>query len=118
RADDAVAHPRHRPGRHHAELMQKERLRYLDAMMVSREQRLATVTASIPRVLWYVVFIDAFLLIAFLWKLRMELTSQILLGGIAAFFLGIMLFLTYAMDHPLQGAVSVPRTRPNRSMTW
>ena len=36
------------------ELMQNELLRYLDAMMVSREQRLAFVTASIPRVLWYV----------------------------------------------------------------
>jgi hypothetical protein len=29
-------------------------------------------------------------------------------GGITAFFLGIMIFLIYAMDHPLQGAVSVP----------
>jgi hypothetical protein len=47
-------------------------------------------------------------MIAFLWMLRMELTSQILLGGITALFLGIMIFLTYAMDHPLQGAVSVP----------
>src|SRR6516162_1892168 len=37
------------------ELQQNELLRYLDQMMVSREQRLATVTASIPRVLWYVV---------------------------------------------------------------
>ena len=47
------------------ELMQNELLRYLDAMMVSREQRLAAVTASIPRVLWYVVIIGAFLMIAF-----------------------------------------------------
>src|SRR6516162_6220787 len=37
------------------ELQHTELLRYLDQMMVSREQRLATVTASIPRVLWYVV---------------------------------------------------------------
>ena len=34
--------------------------------------------------------------------------SQIVLGGITAFFLGIMIFLIYAMDRPLQGAVSVP----------
>ena len=37
----------------------------------------------------------------------MELTSQILLGGITAFFPGITIFLIYAMDRPLQGAVSV-----------
>jgi len=90
------------------ELLQNELLRYLDQMMVSREQRLATVTASIPRVLWYVVFVGAFLMIAFLWMLHMELVSQIVLGGITAFFLGIMIFLIYAMDRPLQGAVSVP----------
>jgi len=77
-------------------------------MMVSREQRLAAVTASIPRVLWYVVIIGAFVMIAFLWMLHMELVSQIILGGITAFFLGIMIFLIYAMDRPLQGAVSVP----------
>ena len=89
------------------ELLHSELLRYLDAMMVSREQRLAAVAAAIPRVLWYVVFIGAFLMIAFLWMLHMELVSQIILGGITAFFLGTMIFLIYAMDRPLQGAVSV-----------
>src|SRR5215469_10480167 len=90
------------------ELLQSELLRYLDEMMVSREQRLAAVTASIPRVLWYVVVIGAFLTIAFLWMLYIELAPQIILGGITAFFLGTVIFLIYAMDHPLQGAVSVP----------
>jgi hypothetical protein len=89
------------------ELLQSELLHYLDEMMVSREQRLAAVTAAIPRVLWYVVVIGAFLMIAFLWMLYIELVPQIILGGITAFFLGIMIFLIYAMDHPLQGAVSV-----------
>jgi hypothetical protein len=56
--------------------------------------------------LWYVVFICAFLMIAFLWMLHMELTSQILLGGITAFFLGIMIFLN-CDDRPLKGAVTV-----------
>ena len=90
------------------EMLHNELLRYLDSMMVSREQRLATVTAAIPPVLWYVVVIGAFLTIAFLWMLHMELMPQIMLGGVTAFFLGIMIFLIYAMDHPLRGAVSVP----------
>jgi hypothetical protein len=90
------------------EQLQNELLRYLDAMMIAREQRLAAVTASIPPVLWYVVFIGAFLMIAFMWMLHMELVSQIVLGGITSFFLGIMIFLIYAMDRPLQGAVSLP----------
>ena len=57
-------------------------------------------------------------MIAFLWMLHTELTFQILLGGITAFFLGIMSSLIYAVDRPLKGAVSVPRTHSNRSMTW
>ena len=83
-------------------------MRYLDTMMVLREQRLASVAASILRVLWYVVFIGVFLMIAFLWVLHVELVSQIVLGGITPFFPGITIFLIYAMDRPLQGAVSVP----------
>jgi hypothetical protein len=74
-------------------------------MMVSREQ-LAPVTASILRVSWYVVFIGVFLMIVFLWMLHMELLSQIILGGITTFFLGIIIFLI-AMNRPLKGAVSV-----------
>ena len=88
------------------ELLQNDLLRYLDAMMVSREQPLASVAASIPSVLWYIISIGAFLMIAFLWILHMELVSQIILGGITAFFLGIMIFLI-SMNRPLKGAVSV-----------
>jgi Protein of unknown function (DUF4239) len=110
------------PASKRQELLQDEILRYLDAMRVAREQRLTAVTASIPHVLWYVVFIGAFLMIAFLWMLYMELVPQIILGGITAFFLGIMIFLIYAMDRPLQGAVSVPpdafRSVYNLVMKW
>jgi hypothetical protein len=54
-----------------------------------------------------VVAIGALLNIAFLWMLHMDLVPQILLGGITGFFLGIVIFRIYAMDHPLQGAVRV-----------
>jgi hypothetical protein len=33
----------------------------------------------------------------------MELVAQLILGGITAFFLGIMIFLINAMDHPAGG---------------
>lgn len=89
------------------EALHGEVLRYLDAMNASREERLNSVTAAIPDVLWYVVVIGAFITIVFLWMLQIDLVPQILLGCITAFFLGIMIFLIYAMDHPLQGAVSV-----------
>jgi hypothetical protein len=39
--------------------------------------------------------------------LHMKLIPHFVLGGITAFGLGIMIFLIYAMDHPMRGAVSV-----------
>jgi hypothetical protein len=89
------------------EALQSEMLSYLDAMTVAREQRLSAVTADIPGVLWYVLMIGAVLTVVFMWMLHMKLISQILLGGVTALFLGIMLFLIFAMDRPLRGAVSV-----------
>jgi TRAP transporter TAXI family solute receptor len=85
----------------------REMLRYFNTMNVAREQRLSAVFSSIPHVLWYVLWIGALISIVFLWMLHMDLMPQVLLGGITAIFLGIMIFLIYAMDHPLQGAVSV-----------
>jgi hypothetical protein len=89
------------------ELLQNEMLRYLDAMTDSRQQRLSAVQERIPGVLWYIVVIGAFITIAFVWMLHMKLISQIMLGGITAFGLAMMVFLIYAMDHPLRGAVSI-----------
>jgi len=89
------------------EALHGEMLRYFNSLNVSREQRLSAVAASIPNVLWYVVLIGAMITIVFIWMLHMDFVPQILLGGLTAFFLGIMTFLIYAMDHPLQGGVSV-----------
>jgi uncharacterized protein len=89
------------------ENLQNELLRELNSLTAARERRLAAVTATIPSVLWYVVVAGALISIAFLWMLYMELAHQLLLGGITGLFLGIMIFVIYAMDHPLRGAVSV-----------
>jgi lipid-A-disaccharide synthase-like uncharacterized protein len=74
---------------------------------MAREQRLGAVSSSMPSVLWYVVILGGLLTIMFLWMIHVDLVPQIFLGGITPIFLGIMTFLIYAMDHPLQGAVSV-----------
>ena len=76
-------------------------------MNTSREQRLSAVTSAMPGVLWWVVIFGGVISIVFLWMLHMDFVPQMLLGGITAVFLGVMVFLIYAMDHPLQGAVSI-----------
>ena len=89
------------------EVLHGEIIREFNAMNVSREQRLDAVSSSMPGVLWWVVIVGAVVSIAFIWMLHMDLVPQLFLGGVTALFLGVMTFLIYAMDHPLQGAVSV-----------
>jgi uncharacterized protein DUF4239 len=89
------------------ELLQKEMLSHLNSMTMSRELRLQNVSEAIPGVLWLTVVLGALLTIAFVWMLHMEWKSQLLLSAAAAFFLGLMIFLIYAMDHPLRGAVAL-----------
>lgn len=89
------------------EVLQAEVQRYLDAMGVAREQRLSSVTAAIPGVLWYLVLVGALFTVVYVWMLHMNFVSQLLLGGLTASFLGIMIFLIYSLDRPLQGAVSI-----------
>jgi TRAP transporter TAXI family solute receptor len=89
------------------EEIHREMLRYFNAMIAAREQRLSAVFSSIPHVLWYALWIGALVTIVFLWMLHLDLVPQIVFGGITAVFLGVMIFLIYAMDHPLQRAVSV-----------
>src|SRR5271166_3603106 len=89
------------------DVLHGEIIREFNAMNVSREQRLDAVFSSMPAVLWWVVIFGAIISIVFIWMLHMELGAQLVLGGVTALFLGVMTFLIYAMDHPLQGAVSV-----------
>ena len=89
------------------EEIHREMLRYFNALSIAREQRQGAVFSSIPDVLWHVLLIGALVTIVFLWMLHTDLLPQLLFGGITAIFLGLMIFLIYAMDHPLQGAVSV-----------
>src|ERR1700733_9133288 len=82
-------------------------IRQFNAMSVSREERLSAVSSSMTGVLWYVVIFGGVLTVVFLWMIHMEFIPQIFLVVLTAVFIGLMTFLIFAMDHPLQGAVSV-----------
>jgi hypothetical protein len=89
------------------EVLHGEIIRQFNAMSVSREERLSAVSSSMPGVLWYVVIFGGVLTVVFLWMIHMEFIPQIFLVVLTAVFIGLMTFLIFAMDHPLQGAVSV-----------
>jgi hypothetical protein len=82
-------------------------LRQFDSFYEARRLRLHDVSSGIPAVMWYVVIVGAVINLAIVWMFEMRLVSQLVLGGMLAFFMGTMIFLIAAMDNPFRGEVSV-----------
>jgi len=89
------------------EILHAEALRQFNAFLEYRRMRLFSVNTSIPPVMWYVVILGAFINIAMVWLFDMKFITHLLLGGLLAAYLGTMIFLIAAMDHPFRGEVSV-----------
>ena len=89
------------------EILQSQILTTFNDLLQSRQRRLAGVDTRIPGVLRYVVAIGAATNILLVWMLRMRFITHMVLGGIVAFFLGVVIFLVAAMDNPLRGDISV-----------
>ena len=89
------------------EIIHAETLRELSHYVELRRARLASVTAGIPSVLWYVVAIGALLNIVLIWLFDMALHLHLILGGVLSLFLGMVIFLIAAMDNPFRGEVSI-----------
>jgi len=73
-----------------------------------RRQRLQDVTAGLPAVLWWVLAGGALINIMLTWLFSMDkLWAHLILAGLFALFLGLMVFLIAALDHPFRGGLSV-----------
>lgn len=89
------------------EIVHAETLRQFNVFFEARRMRLHSVTTSIPAVMWYVVIVGAIINLAMVWMFEMKFITQMVLGGLIAFFLGTVIFLIAAMDNPFRGEVSV-----------
>jgi hypothetical protein len=90
--------------------------------MSARQQRLTGAITRIPQVLWYAVLMGAAINIVLLVMLRMPILRQFVLGVIAAFYLGVILFVIVALDDPLRGTSGL-EPEPlevlwDRTMAW
>lgn len=95
------------PQRLSQQLLHAEALREFNTFIEVRRTRLANITGGIPGVLWYVVLMGAALNILLFLMFDMRFLTHILLGGIVAFFLGVMIFIIVSLDTPFRGDVSV-----------
>ena len=98
-------------------------LRSLDSVVELRRLRLQSVSTGLPASLWSVVLIGALLNIALTYLFWVEnRTLHALLVAVLATFIGLLIFLTAAMDNPFRGEFSVspdayqdgPRQRHDR----
>jgi len=85
-----------------------EVLRSLDEVQDQRRLRLQAVSTGLPAALWFVVIIGAILNIAITYLFWVEnRILHICLIAILAIFIGLLVFLTAAMDNPFRGEFSV-----------
>jgi hypothetical protein len=89
------------------EILHAEAFARFNDLIRFRRLRMFRVTSGIPAVLWYVVVVGAVFNMMLVWAFDMKLSAQLILGAALAFFLGTVISLVAAMDHPFRGEVSV-----------
>lgn len=96
------------PSREREKIVQADIIRSLDSVVELRNLRLQAVSTGLPASLWAVVLIGAFLNIALTYLFWVENRAlHALLVAMLATFIGLLIFLTAAMDNPFRGDFSV-----------
>jgi hypothetical protein len=95
------------PTRVSQQILHGQTLREFGNFIEVRRIRLANITGGIPGALWYVVLMGAALNLLLFLMFDMRFLVHVLLGGIVAFFLGVVFFIIISLDTPFRGDVSV-----------
>jgi hypothetical protein len=88
--------------------LEDEVLRSLDTVQEQRRLRLQAVPTGLPAALWSVVLVGALLNVGLTYLFWVDnLGVHAILVGIMATFIGLLVFLTAAMDNPFRGEFSI-----------
>jgi hypothetical protein len=96
------------PVKEREKIAHAEVLRSLDTLLDQRRLRLQAVTTGLPAALWAVVLIGAIIngiLTYLFWVDNLRLHATLV--AVLAVFIGLLVFLTAAMDNPFRGEFSV-----------
>lgn len=90
------------------QMVHAETLRELTAASEARRARIHATTASLPGVVWLVMLVGAaFALVGATTFVPVDdRRAHVALVGLMAAFVGLVVFVTVALDHPFQGAVT------------
>ena len=89
------------------EIIHAETMRQFTEMISLRRERVDSVGTGIPPIMWYVVGVGAAINTLLILSFRMRFDVHLVIGGVLSFFVGVVIFLIAAMDHPFRGEVSV-----------
>jgi Protein of unknown function (DUF4239) len=96
------------PAKEREKIAHAEVLRSLDTLLEQRRLRLQAVTTGLPAALWAVVLIGAVINCVLTYLFWMEnVRLHAVLVAMIAVFVGLLVFLTAAMDNPFRGEFSV-----------
>jgi Protein of unknown function (DUF4239) len=89
-------------------ILHAETLRDFDVFSDDRQQRLESISAGLPDVLWFLVAVGAVgnAVLTCLFDVK-RLSVHLLLAGLMSLFVSQMVFMVVAMDKPFRGDVSV-----------
>jgi hypothetical protein len=90
------------------EILHAEAISQFNEFVSARRLRLQAVSTSLPAALWWVVGIGAILSISITWFFHVSnRTLHLLMVLLASSLIGLLIFLTAAMDNPFRGEVSI-----------
>ena len=89
------------------EILHAETLRLFTENTLFRRERMRSVVAGLPSLMWFLVGSGAVLLLLIVTCYRIRRGIQYFLGASIAFFLGIMILIISALDHPYRGIIKV-----------
>jgi hypothetical protein len=90
------------------EIIHAEAISQFNEFIAARRLRLQAVSTSLPAALWWVVGIGAVLSISITWFFHVpNRTLHLIMVLLASSLMGLLIFLTAAMDNPFRGEVSI-----------
>ncbi len=90
------------------EIAYAEAFGQFEKLVELRSSRLAEINSGIPFLLWWVLWIGAFLSLGLVWMLDMEAHIHGILTAVLSMFLGIIVFVLADMDRPFRAGIAGP----------
>lgn len=100
------------------QVLQSEALSQLNTFLDARGARLNSVTVGMPAAVWEMVLLGALITISVTWFFDVRsMTIHIWMISLTCCLLGLLIFLTAALDHPFRGPTSIGPEAMNGTYT-